>query len=357
MNDGLKNQAFISMLIAVVSLCASGDLSTHHEPFEKSMKKTIKYVSNNDGRFERMLNQARTSKRLCEKYYKRGWKYLMESPDALWMKPSKRGNYPNSSSVMVVGDWARLMGLISLEGCPDGSTFTHDFPRAKQFFEMGAFQYDEVCMYYLGQIYLDGQGLTRDENAGLAWISMAAAEWSESARSFLASNGYAVPQQVQYQTKVLIANETHGDNPGNPSNSKFWNWVGVLSVVALDAYAAYKLAPQTVDATSYAVQKITLPAIMGVSSTVAKTTICPDGEYHRQGKCQLCPDGSYTTAPACQVVPTGQFIGNYGQGFRINPDGSYIPEIGSSVYCPDGMTHAGNWCHLNPDGTFIGITR
>jgi len=345
------------ILVAVISLTTSSHLVAHHEPFEKSIKKTTKMVNKYDGRFEKALLKTRESRKFCEKYYRRGEKYLMESPDSIWMKPSKRGNYPNSSSIGVVGKWGRQMGLLSLQGCPDGSSVTQDLALAHQYFEMGVFQYDEESMYQLGLLYINGQGVNKDKKMGLTWVNMAAAEWSENAAIYLTSNGLPVPKKVKHQTKMLIVNETHGDNVYTSPNSAFWEWIGIISVVAISAYAYYKLAPAAASMTALSVQQSVQPAVMSVSNTMITTTMCPDGSYQPQGTCTICPDGTFTTASGCLMAPDGSFVGDYGNGFISTPTGNYVPNTGSTVWCPDGKYHAGNWCHINPDGSFIGLTR
>ena len=67
------------------------------------------------------------------------------------------------------------------------------------------------------------------------------------------------------------------------------------------------------------------------------STVCPDGRFHADGVCRVCPDGTYTTAPKCAMAPSGKFIPDYGRGSRLAPDGTYIPNTGSMVLCPDGI--------------------
>ena len=249
------------------------------------------------------------------------------------------------------------MGLIRLRGCPDGSQITQDFEVARMFFEMGVFQFDEESMYQLGLMYINGQSVGKNKNIGLSWINMAATEWSEDAAAYLTSNGLPVPKKVKYQTKILIANATQSDNVYTSPNSAFWEWIGIISIVAIGAYASYKLAPVTVVPTTNAFQKSVQPAVMSVSSTVFKTTMCPDGSYQPQGTCTICPDGTFTTASRCLIAPDGSFVGDYGNGVTWTPTGNYVPNTGSTVWCPDGKYHSGNWCHLNPDGSYSGFTR
>ena len=39
---------------------------------------------------------------------------------------------------------------------------------------------------------------------------------------------------------------------------------------------------------------------------------------------------------------------------RLAPDGTYIPETGSVVLCPDGKYYPGKSCRLLPDGRYVG---
>jgi len=109
---------------------------------------------------------------------------------------------------------------------------------------------------------------------------------------------------------------------------------------------------------SYASKVAPLFAVVlavGWMGPVMAATLCPDGQYHANGICKLCPDGTYTTAPRCTLAPDGSYGPDYGRGFRLTPQGNYIPEVGSMVLCPDGNSYPGRTCRLLPDGRYIGV--
>jgi hypothetical protein len=82
--------------------------------------------------------------------------------------------------------------------------------------------------------------------------------------------------------------------------------------------------------------------------------ICPDGTYHAPGDyCTICPDGTYTTAPQCTIAPNGKYVGDYGKGSSIAPDGTYVP-AGPQTICPDGTYVGGTRCLIAPDGKYVG---
>lgn len=111
------------------------------------------------------------------------------------------------------GDAAAQYGLGLLYAF-GGDDLPQDYGAARQWFEKAAAQQHGGAQYHLGLLYLDGQGVMRDDHKAWQWFERAARQDDARAQSYLGwmyDNGYGAPRDFATARHWLERAAAQGD--------------------------------------------------------------------------------------------------------------------------------------------------
>lgn len=111
-------------------------------------------------------------------------------------------------------------------------------------YERSAVNHSPSAQFKLGKMLREGDGVQKNEGAGLAWISSAALEGSKEAAIYLAQNGIEAPQPIWPNSYAVAATESKAIFDGNrrAERAEIVRDLGNLAIGATAAYLGYRAA-------------------------------------------------------------------------------------------------------------------
>lgn len=109
-------------------------------------------------------------------------------------------------------------------------------------YERSAVNHSPSAQFKLGKMLRDGDGVPKNEDAGLAWISSAALEGSIDASSYLTQNGIDAPQPIWPNSYALAAMEAKAvfDGKRSAERAEIVRDLGNLAIGATAAYLTFR---------------------------------------------------------------------------------------------------------------------
>ena len=133
-------------------------------------------------------------------------------------------------------------------GCKEAGK-PSDKATAYQMYEHASVNHVPSAQYKLGRMLIDGDGVLKNQEAGMAWISAAAIEGSTEASTYLSSMGIKPPSPIwpnTYAQAALEAKEIY-DGFWKEERAKI---VSDLTILAVGAAASYVTAKATLGSTT-----------------------------------------------------------------------------------------------------------